>query len=502
MTDYKCKGCLIDSTHGKLQKKKEALLEFIFAPNSLCLTVSAQNVNIMAYTLSKDTISAAMLYNDLFVITFKEKKQIKLSALPANKLYELKCILESLLNEDLSAYENNVKKFRQISGNSSNTSRNSIVKTNHVNSDVPSETIQKKTSKIDKMKHANEFFENDENSQPNSSKSNEKKKNTLPSASNFYPHSQHNSIDENTEYSSQSQQQCRKRTSTNQSTNSTIRFEHATNSSSPYFFQRTDNRIKRHLSNGESRISPLKNIHSKPLNNTRLWDDDDDNYLYDWRDSPYTTKRGENSTSPDISLSKAVTTTMSLRKKGLKNIGATCYMNSILQCLLNIDPFRYDIMVTNSELITSSLLEENTIYLCVLRILSLLQDRQLTQSQNSTTTQLTDDERIVESQALINLKKAVEKHSGVFLGSRQQDSHEFLNLVISLITDEIDAIKTQIKEQSLVYTHKIVDPTTNNFQFCLATERCCEMYVRKSKKGRKKSLYIILLCLKAILFPI
>ena len=47
----------------------------------------------------------------------------------------------------------------------------------------------------------------------------------------------------------------------------------------------------------------------------------------------------------------------------LKNIGATCYMNSILQCLLNIDPFRYDLMVTNSELITSSLLQDNAIYM-------------------------------------------------------------------------------------------------------------------------------------------
>ncbi len=50
----------------------------------------------------------------------------------------------------------------------------------------------------------------------------------------------------------------------------------------------------------------------------------------------------------------------------------------------------------------------------------MLQDRQSVQSQNSTTTQLTEDERMVESQALINLKKAVEKHSGNFLGSRQQ----------------------------------------------------------------------------------
>lgn len=56
----------------------------------------------------------------------------------------------------------------------------------------------------------------------------------------------------------------------------------------------------------------------------------------------------------------------------------------------------------------------------MLRILALLQDRQPTQSQNSTTTQLTDEERTVELQALSNLKKAVEKHSGNFLGSRQQ----------------------------------------------------------------------------------
>ncbi|CAF3441993.1 unnamed protein product [Rotaria socialis] len=55
------------------------------------------------------------------------------------------------------------------------------------------------------------------------------------------------------------------------------------------------------------------------------------------------------------------------------------------------------------------------------------------------------------------------------------DSHEFLNLVISLITDEIDAIKIQISEQLLSFKNEIVDPTTNNFQFCLATERCCEI---------------------------
>jgi hypothetical protein len=102
MNEYKCKGCLIDSTHQKLQKKKDALLEFIFAENSLCLTVSAQNVNIMAYTLSKDTIATVISNTELLVINLKAKKQVKISAIGREKLCELKIILDSLLDEDFS----------------------------------------------------------------------------------------------------------------------------------------------------------------------------------------------------------------------------------------------------------------------------------------------------------------------------------------------------------------------------------------------------------------
>lgn len=101
MTEFKCKGCLTDSTHGKLQKKKDALLEFIFSNDSLCLTVSAQNVNITTYTLSKDAITNISSHNDLLVINFKTKNQIKISAMPTNKLIQLKQILECLLNEDI-----------------------------------------------------------------------------------------------------------------------------------------------------------------------------------------------------------------------------------------------------------------------------------------------------------------------------------------------------------------------------------------------------------------
>jgi hypothetical protein len=111
MNEHKCKGCLIDSTHGKLQKKKDALLEFIFAENSLCLTVSAQNVNIMAYTLSQETMGSVIFNNELLVINLKAKKQIKISAIGKNKLAELKHLLDCLLNDDLNGKKNE-RKFK------------------------------------------------------------------------------------------------------------------------------------------------------------------------------------------------------------------------------------------------------------------------------------------------------------------------------------------------------------------------------------------------------
>lgn len=180
----------------------------------------------------------------------------------------------------------------------------------------------------------------------------------------------------------------RKRTSENSFSTSSIRFQRSTNATSPYLSNRTDNKFKHNTPNGVSRISPLSNIHSKPLhNNLRLWNDDDDDGLYEWREPSCSAKSIDNcSSSTDVSSSKSISGNTNLRKKGLtiriifaylsllvififfsryslKNIGATCYMNSILQCLLNIDPFRYDLMLTNSELITSSLLGENTIYM-------------------------------------------------------------------------------------------------------------------------------------------
>lgn len=93
---------------------------------------------------------------------------------------------------------------------------------------------------------------------------------------------------------------------------------------------------------------------------------------------------------------------------------------------------------------------------CILQILALLQDRQSNQSQSqstSTNTPLTFDERTAESQALSNLKKAVEKHSGHFFGSRQQvkrikkkrdKKSESFAIIGTRNSDEDDALSVEL----------------------------------------------------------
>ena len=79
-------------------------------------------------------------------------------------------------------YEEHEKNFRQMSTNSNHPSRNSIAKTSTKSMDLSVDASGKKQPKLDKMKHANQVFENDENSQPsvtNISKTTEKKKSTL-----------------------------------------------------------------------------------------------------------------------------------------------------------------------------------------------------------------------------------------------------------------------------------------------------------------------------------
>ena len=115
MNEFKCKACLTDSTHGKLQKKKEVLLEFTFADASLCLTVSAQNLNLTTYTLNKDSISSILPTNDLLVINFKMKSQIKISAMDKTKMIEFKSILESLLRDERDGKNKNKSKRRHFS---------------------------------------------------------------------------------------------------------------------------------------------------------------------------------------------------------------------------------------------------------------------------------------------------------------------------------------------------------------------------------------------------
>lgn len=88
------------------------------------------------------------------------------------------------------------------------------------------------------------------------------------------------------------------------------------------------------------------------------------NSINHWKQSLYARKGTLNMMKNFIDVSKKKTNNeKSFVIFSLKNLGASCYMNSILQCLLNIDPFRYDLMMTNHDLISSTFLEDRTVYL-------------------------------------------------------------------------------------------------------------------------------------------
>ena len=232
------------------------------------------------------------------------------------------------------AYQLHVEDFCKNSPEPSRASKLNLSTTStNRTSTVLADLSMKRQSAVDKMKQTHGTYENDENSKPPSvttPKSNGLKKNSLQrfafstcvstrerilsiavrqvsipilvlSMRTLLKYLNHRKSSFNGSRCHSSRYlSSRKRTNENQSSCSSVRFEHATNRSS-YFAHRTDNRI-----------SPLLNIHSKPLNSSpRLWDDD--SYSYDWRHSPYSTKRLDQPTS---SLPHAMASTTNLRKKG------------------------------------------------------------------------------------------------------------------------------------------------------------------------------------------
>ncbi|XP_039514208.1 ubiquitin carboxyl-terminal hydrolase 37-like [Pimephales promelas] len=115
---------------------------------------------------------------------------------------------------------------------------------------------------------------------------------------------------------------------------------------------------------------------------------------------------------PDVSTASPA----KIKHLGFPNLGNTCYMNSVLQCLLAASPFRDDVLSQREHW------NEGT------TMLRTLTDLQLTR--------LTGNDVKLKVKLLSAVKRAIETHHPEFMGDHQQDAHEFLMVCLSHLKEE------------------------------------------------------------------
>lgn len=134
---------------------------------------------------------------------------------------------------------------------------------------------------------------------------------------------------------------------------------------------------------------------------------------------------------------------------GLQNIGNTCYMNSIIQALSSLDPFR-SYLLTNQHLkvlLHKAKKDQKTADLCQKDV-----DNSIVHRLSNLFKLMWNQNRIVIPE---QFKNTVSNKNKMFLGFQQHDSQELLNMLLESIHDEL---KVNI---SIVY--KNIDPKVQKF---------------------------------------
>ncbi|XP_043073804.1 ubiquitin carboxyl-terminal hydrolase 29-like [Puntigrus tetrazona] len=107
---------------------------------------------------------------------------------------------------------------------------------------------------------------------------------------------------------------------------------------------------------------------------------------------------------------------------GFPNLGNTCYMNAVLQCLLSVSPFRKDILTQRERWNEGS---------AMLRALSDLH-----------MTRLMGNDKQLKTKLLSSVKACIETRHPDFLGDHKQDAHEFLLVCLSHLKEEGEFLRS------------------------------------------------------------
>jgi ubiquitin C-terminal hydrolase len=155
----------------------------------------------------------------------------------------------------------------------------------------------------------------------------------------------------------------------------------------------------------------------------------------------------------DMLLSSPSATTASLPYGGLYNLGNTCYMSSALQMLASLDKFVSDLKTrtpTSSQKQKQQQENDDEEDIRMEDERDSTQQRQLqevrdtsTSSSKSSSTSIRDAlldvlEKLANGETIRpdTFKHCIDERTSLFLGYRQQDSHEFLTTLLDLIDEE------------------------------------------------------------------
>ncbi|RXN07929.1 ubiquitin carboxyl-terminal hydrolase 37-like protein [Labeo rohita] len=111
-----------------------------------------------------------------------------------------------------------------------------------------------------------------------------------------------------------------------------------------------------------------------------------------------------------------------IKHLGFPNLGNTCYMNSVLQCLLTVSPFRDNVLSQRERWNDGS------------TMLRALTDLHMTR--------LTGNDKNLKAKLLSTVKRCIETRHPDFLGDHQQDAHEFLMVCLAHLKEEGELLQS------------------------------------------------------------